>query len=250
MGGCGADPLPRDLTGLTPRHRAVYARAVALNREGRRVTFSLLARDLGMTVNQVKWSRRKIQEVVGWPIPLANRASGTHGLTPVQRQILTMSCELWEGGEYPALGLLGSLLDPPCCEDSIVRTRKECVRLGIWPCRVRKGPVPLGPAEIEFLMSYRGSGRSMGLRYATLIGEFCVRFGRRISGHAVYRVFRRRGVTRRISVSPSDAASRKAEVIAEREGFAPAKLQEPAAFARACRLARAGKVSSSRRVSP
>src|SRR5215210_5127793 len=162
--------------------------------------------------------------------------TGTHHLTVRQRYVLTtalMVLEDWK--EYPSISILCSILDQPRQSLWLRRTMNLLESKGLLPFKRKRTSLFCTDRERSSLVQWKQSGYSR----AEIARRFVETFGRPISRRHLSEILRDAGVVRvyhRQSVPSLE--DRKARVIAQREGFAPRKLEEPLAYARACRRSR------------
>jgi hypothetical protein len=246
MGWCGADPLPGDVSGLTAVERKAYLWAYAEHREDRYPSRRRLAAHLRIGEKAARLVRISVNKKVGWPCQIARVCSGVHGLTPFQRRVLLVSLELWDRREYPSLDVLCSLI-PRASRWYVAAARRLLESRDLFPCKIGDPRKELTAEVIQCILSCR----VQGCDWAAIPVMVQERLGVSVSRTSVWRVLHASGQVREShAIHRDDIETRKARVIADREGFVPAKLEEPAAYARACRRAKSGTPSSSRRVSP
>lgn len=245
MGGTGANPHARDLSVLTPRELKVYNWACAEHAAGRypglRGIRSLLG-CLGFWVPQR--IRANIIRKVGWPCRIARVPSGSWNLTPKERDVLMTAIVLVEDGkEYPSILAIQRLTK--LSKGFVIGTRRKCVSLKIWPCRVKSSPCPYPEGLRELVCDCRCRRLTVN-QTMEMVEE---RFGRSISAADVWRILRDSSLLlRRSNIRSFSLEERKSAVIEDRRGKVPAKLDDPAAYRRACRSGRSRKTSTSRPV--
>lgn len=222
---CRARTCRRRKTSLTPLQARAHAWAVREASERRYPGCNRLARHLGCSARSAARLIRVVRLKVGWPGVDPRIGTGVHGLTPLQRDVLTTAWALWEGTprEEPSLSALGRVLMRDPGDHAIVRARRLCLARGIWPCRVPTPPAGLSAEEREFVLDARRRGAS----YRAIGPLFAAAFGREISRATVYRALRAGGL-----VVPSPHArvtweTRRDRVLAERGGIAR-PVEEPA----------------------
>jgi hypothetical protein len=239
---------PRNMV-LTPVQDRALRWARREHQEGRYPSERKLAGYLRTNRWRAHMIRQEVARKAGWPCRLVQVRSGTYGLTPNEQRILAVAWELHDGGEYPSKSAIGRILGlKPRAESTIQDCRQLCLSKGIWPGRVKYPKAALSRGQVEFLLDYRRSGRTMGRNYCRLCAAFEEQFGRQVSFTTVRRVFERAGLLRPGTLRPSSIEKRKARVIAERSAdFILRARDEPAAFRRALRAGKQDRRRSSGR---
>jgi hypothetical protein len=235
---------------MTEFQRRVLAWAQEEHRCGRYPSERRLSSRFHISAARAHETRKTMIRRKVWPCGQKPLRSGTYGLTRSQQRILAVAWELHDSGEYPSIDTIQRIMEKEKYDNQIIRTRNVCEKKGIWPSRVRRGGVPLSPAECAFLMDYRNSGKIMGSRYNSMIDEFKIVFRRKLSRSTVQRFFRRSGIVAPRTQPRLDINAVKAKVIDERPpGFVLHARDEPAAYRRAIRVGKPDRrrVSSSSR---
>jgi hypothetical protein len=249
MGGTGTHPLESQFARLTPRERKVYDMACRLHRQGIYPSLDRISAELGYRNQGIpSFVRRQVIKKVGWPCPIERVKSGSHGLTQFERIVLTTAISLWEDlREYPSRERVALIMGKSPSSGSVWDAIKKLENLRLYPCK-RKPYAPLTDSQNEFVvLRLRG-----GMKYRQICEEFRRTFRKILHSRQLSRIVTRYGL-RRLNRRPAVVQSadvQKVQVISSRPpGFVLRVLDDPAAFRKAVRSARQGKISPGRPVS-